>query len=81
MQLHQICLSSADRGFCTALVKYSCARYAFVLLIVVDIPLLSTQLHFLVALSLQVLVAADVQLHHAVDIHVRQICFCFADRG
>ena len=51
------------------------------MLIVVDLPLSSTRLHFLVVLSLQVLIAADIQLHHAVDIHLRQICFCFADRG
>ena len=61
--------------------KYSCAGYAIVLLIVVDVPLWSTRLDFLVVLSLQVLIAADIQLHHAVDIHLRQICFYFADRG
>ena len=75
MQLHQICLSSADRGSYTAPAKYSCARYAFVLLTVVDIALRSTRLHFLVVLSLQVLIPVDVQLYRAGDIHLRQIFF------
>ena len=52
MYLHQICLSSSDRGWYTALVIYSCARYAFVSLIVVDIPLWSTRLQVVVVLSL-----------------------------
>ena len=52
MYLHQICLSSAVRGLYTPLVIYSCARYAFGLLIVDDILLWSTRLHFLAVLSL-----------------------------
>ena len=73
MQLRQILFPFADRGWYTVLSIYSYAGYAFPLLIAVDTPRWSARPCRPAVLSLSIVIAVDIRL--------RQICFCFADRG
>ena len=60
--LRQMLFPFADRGWYTALLIYSCAGYAFALLIAVDISRWSTRACRPAALSLSFVIAVDIQL-------------------
>ena len=75
IQLPQIIFLFADRGCFTVLLIYSCAGYAFALLIAVDVPPWSTQPRRSAVLSLEVFIAVDIKLYRAAgDIQLRQDC-------
>ena len=74
IQLGQILFPFADHGWYTVVLTYSCAGYAFALLIALDIPRWSARPCRPAVFLLSFIVIA-------VDIRLRQICFRFADRG